>query len=185
VAGERLPLLDGRITCLTCHDANDSHASGRVPVGIRGGSAAALCLSCHEGAAPGSGGGHATLGVRAHLSQKQERRVPAKNSLVDSESAACMSCHDGASAREAGSHPIRSMNGELMAEHPIGIPLKATERTKHGDFRIAREGSLDPRIRLFDGKLGCGSCHSVYSKHEHLLVMSNQRSRLCLSCHTQ
>jgi predicted CXXCH cytochrome family protein len=38
---------------------------------------------------------------------------------------------------------------------------------------------------LFDGNLGCGSCHSAYSKEPHLLVMNNRGSKLCLSCHTQ
>ncbi|NNK62673.1 MAG: hypothetical protein HKO98_05620 [Gemmatimonadetes bacterium] len=42
---------------------------------------------------------------------------------------------------------------------------------------------VDPRIRLFDGNLGCGSCHSVYAGEPGLLVMRNERSRLCTSCH--
>ncbi|MHC4317018.1 MAG: cytochrome c3 family protein [Planctomycetota bacterium] len=43
--------------------------------------------------------------------------------------------------------------------------------------------SLDRRIRLFDNRVGCGSCHSPFADDEALLVMSNLRSRLCLSCH--
>jgi len=42
---------------------------------------------------------------------------------------------------------------------------------------------LDERIRLFDSRVGCGTCHSLYSKRAALLVMSNSRSNLCLSCH--
>jgi predicted CXXCH cytochrome family protein len=42
---------------------------------------------------------------------------------------------------------------------------------------------MDPRIWLFEGRVGCGSCHSPFAGGEALLVMSNVGSRLCLSCH--
>jgi predicted CXXCH cytochrome family protein len=45
------------------------------------------------------------------------------------------------------------------------------------------ESALDRRVRLFDRRVGCGSCHSPYAEGRALLVMSNVRSRLCLSCH--
>ena len=43
--------------------------------------------------------------------------------------------------------------------------------------------TLGRRIRLFDGKAGCRSCRNLYSVEKKLLVMSNERSGLCLSCH--
>ncbi len=184
VPGSSLPLQDGRLTCLTCHDAGVDHATGRAPVGVRGGSAAALCVTCHSGGDGGTKAMHAAAIGRAHLSHKRETGSRAFGGL-DAESAMCVSCHDGASAKEAGSHSVRMMSSELLADHPIGVKLMATERTRGGDFRIASPGSIDRRIRLFDGNLGCGSCHSAYSKEPHLLVMNNRGSKMCLSCHTQ
>jgi predicted CXXCH cytochrome family protein len=98
-----------------------------------------------------------------------------------------MGCHDGASASDAGGgvHAKQMRQGEGGADHPIGIPMRATSRTKDGDFKIANAASLDHRIRLFSGAVGCGSCHSVYSKEPKLLVMSNRGSALCLQCHKQ
>jgi predicted CXXCH cytochrome family protein len=42
-----------------------------------------------------------------------------------------------------------------------------------------------PQIRLFDGRLGCGSCHSLYSQQQKKLVMSNQNGKLCIKCHNK
>lgn len=96
-----------------------------------------------------------------------------------------MECHDGSAGPDAGSHPLAFGAGmsETSSEHPVGVFLRETERTRGGDFRIAT--NPDERIRLFGGKVGCGSCHSVYSPEPADLVMSNRGSRLCLSCHTQ
>ena len=44
---------------------------------------------------------------------------------------------------------------------------------------------LDQMIRLYSGRLGCGTCHSVYSKHAKHLVMDNRGSRLCIACHNR
>jgi len=44
---------------------------------------------------------------------------------------------------------------------------------------------LDDRIRLPGGEVSCRSCHSLYSPHEGHLVIPNDRSRLCLSCHDE
>jgi len=36
---------------------------------------------------------------------------------------------------------------------------------------------------LFDGKVGCLSCHNPYGDKKYSLVMENKRSGLCLACH--
>ena len=63
----------------------------------------------------------------------------------------------------------------------------------------SKMASLDPAIRLIDGRIGCGTCHVPYTEANHqtlsnersafpsvpdpLLVMDNRRSELCLECH--
>jgi len=40
-------------------------------------------------------------------------------------------------------------------------------------------------VQLFGaaGRIGCGSCHSVYSGVEKMLSLEPTRGGLCLSCH--
>lgn len=73
--------------------------------------------------------------------------------------------------------------GEGPSDHPIGVLVSA--KSTREDCTIRTPHAIDPRVRLYNNAIGCGSCHNVYSDQEDLLVMSNQRSALCLSCHVQ
>ncbi len=44
-------------------------------------------------------------------------------------------------------------------------------------------GLLDERLRLFDGKVGCGTCHDMYSSEPKKLTVSDSGSNLCILCH--
>lgn len=179
-----LPLTDGRITCLTCHDSTlASGHSQRARTGRsflrssdEGGS---LCSQCHE-TTRSTKLPHATNLLKAHLTLTRDSGSLAS---LDSESVTCMSCHDGATASDAGSHHSpAAMGDKFPADHPIGISLEARNPDREeGTIKPVR--SIDKRVRLFRGTVGCGSCHSVYSKQADLLVMSNQRSALCQACH--
>lgn len=179
-SGSSLPLVNGTIGCVTCHDAPADHSSKAQPVGVRPGSTGrGLCAECHE-----SGSGHASAGVfRAHL--RADATALKGSRGIDAESTSCLSCHDGATASEGS---VRS--GEMHAidsagAHPVGAgtTLASSGQTDH--VRLVNEASLDRRIRLFDKAVGCGSCHSVYSRNSQFLVMSNDKSHLCLSCHIE
>lgn len=65
--------------------------------------------------------------------------------------------------------------------HPVDIPYRLTNHFADGP--LTPRFSLDTRVRLFDSNITCASCHSPYATQPALLVMSNQGSRLCLSCH--
>ena len=69
-----------------------------------------------------------------------------------------------------------------MTEHPVGVRYRRDAGRRSGSPLVPLD-AVDPRIRLFDDRVGCGSCHSPYSTRDDQLVMSNERSRLCLSCH--
>lgn len=190
------PLQNGKMTCVTCHDDSSSalHSQARStgdPM-LRGGiaSSAGLCVQCHERTFTDSRDAHAMGVGKAHL--QWERRGPHEGlqrgmvrggvEQVDTESQSCLECHDGSTATKVGER----RTGDLFEhgrqqEHPIGVIYK----NKRGRDAIPLKPvqSLDKRVRLFDGTVGCGSCHSVFSGHDGLLVMSNMRSALCLSCH--
>jgi predicted CXXCH cytochrome family protein len=95
-----------------------------------------------------------------------------------------MACHDGSAARDIGSHGLAGTRPQSGTEHPIGV-LYGPKRSPGAEVRLLDRSRLDPTIRLFDRSIGCGSCHSVYSGSERLLVKPNTRSALCLSCHVE
>jgi predicted CXXCH cytochrome family protein len=42
---------------------------------------------------------------------------------------------------------------------------------------------LDPRIRLFDGRIECQTCHLLGAGTDDLLVEFERKYDLCLGCH--
>lgn len=180
--GPELPLENGKIACITCHDAAPDHPQrpGRVGVRVDGGG---LCLQCHQHDSTGTKAAHALSLRRAHLKSEKTPTGAAATFGADVESRECMSCHDGTTGRDAGSHRQVMGNNEFGAEHPIGVRMRFGEQKRDHDFGMATR--LDRRVRLFDGMVGCGTCHSPYSRQPGQLVMSNRGSALCLSCHTQ
>lgn len=182
-----LPLDAGRLTCLTCHDEDRARGhEARTASGVaylRGtDSAGGLCVQCHTGG-PDAASAHAAGLGRAHLSRGSRRAGPHPGGRLDAESTGCVGCHDGSTASDAGGHAMSISPGEGPSDHPIGVLVSA--KSTREDCTIRTPHAIDPRVRLYNNAIGCGSCHNVYSDQEDLLVMSNQRSALCLSCHVQ
>ena len=105
--------------------------------------------------------------------------------VIDSCSLACLSCHDGISAAEkrvktVGEWGILFDFGNLS--HPLGIDYNQASSRKR-DLRPA--AFLPSQIVLPEGKVGCESCHNLYSTLPHFLVSSNLDSTLCLGCHAK
>ncbi len=191
---DSLPLQRGRLTCLTCHDGSDAeaHAQARAnhtPMLREGLNSVSICSQCHRESSLSAGLPHATAQDKAHLAWPGNH--PKSQDLnhgrqLDQASANCVGCHDGALTSGIGSHNAGSrLTAGGSGEHPVGVPyaqrISAEHRAKIA--RMVHPDALDDRIRLFEGNIGCGSCHSVYSQLPYQLVMSNQGSRLCLSCH--
>ncbi|MBI5695795.1 MAG: hypothetical protein HZC51_08685 [Nitrospirae bacterium] len=198
---------EGRMTCVTCHDV---HMPFRDPLGEkthflrRGLSGKALCLACHAceddlnelcqehvaqagGRKPGEAGditSHKPVMDRGHgfanysvLDQKSE---------LDALSLACLDCHnetgspDGTTIRNAG---WRHSNSGIGLSHPIGMDYyRAT--MEHED--MVSERDLDARLRLFDGKIGCCTCHDPYAPGDGASLVIGERDGyqdLCFGCH--
>lgn len=135
-----------------------------------------LCLPCHA----------------AHLPD----RGPAWNAYtadgmeLDRGSLLCMSCHDGVVASDVftSSHATRLASqvgasqlgfGGLQG-HPVGIDFPTGRATYHPPAAVRQQG-----VPLPDGRVQCSSCHDPHNVQRlpGMLVTSNERSRLCLSCH--
>ncbi|MFC1761380.1 hypothetical protein ACFL6U_04805 [Planctomycetota bacterium] len=194
-----MPLDDqGRITCLTCHlessttastDNLDDQANLRLyrPEGIE------FCASCHMDMGTSiKEQSHWRFSARAHLLPLSDQfshtsdRLSVSVSSIDQESRTCMSCHENVAVStpysRGMSNQSRAFGGASMANHPIGMSYTEAALNRRGGYYYP---IMDQRIRLFDGQVGCGSCHSLYSRKKNLLVMSNHRSVLCLTCHNK
>jgi len=110
--------------------------------------------------------------ARAHL---EVAPASGRSGGLDAETRQCVGCHDGTVAGEAR---IRSRAGTWAEPHPVGIAYG-----RGADLRPA--SMLPAAIRLADGHVGCGSCHSPYSGAEAMLSVDPRHGELCLSCHAK
>ncbi len=196
VAGEKP--LDGlsMITCLTCHydkepsdnsvlnDEKDATLTVQRGIG--------LCESCH-GQMPGSIRTHShwQFSTRAHLGRMNPKSGTSANPVrffgaIDSESQTCLGCHTDVTATVPGYNETpaeKAARRRGMKNHPIGMNYMSSSMARAGRLRSLEHA--DSAIRLFDGKVGCGSCHSLYSDVKGYLVKENHRSSLCFQCHTR
>ncbi|NIA12674.1 MAG: hypothetical protein GWP08_01245 [Nitrospiraceae bacterium] len=181
---EKLPLdWAGRITCATCHYTHRRNRPDVTGYLIRTEKTGRVfCEACHSDLMGDARGRHSGILNRSHLGATGTR-VRA-GGFFDVLSLQCLACHDGTVA-QASSPGGRSMGGswqhaQIGLSHPIGVAYPPSDHRAR-QYRATAE--LDPRIRLFEGKLGCCSCHEPYSNERHGLIMSNKGSALCLACH--
>jgi predicted CXXCH cytochrome family protein len=176
-----LPLRNRMVVCITCHNI---HAERFRPLGEktyylrRPGAGRAFCMACHK-EKPVQEGHTSALGA-AHIGNRFG--VTDTSGHLDEISVACITCHDGTVGRSAdfrlGSGVWQHSSPDQS--HPIGVDYE-TSRMSMGYLKAKQ--LIDKRIRFFDGKIGCGTCHDMYLKSRNYLVMSNKGSRLCTSCH--
>ena len=183
-----------RITCLTCHDEldrpidSDSNNQAnkyflRRPSGFQ------FCASCHLNSGNSiTNQSHWQFSTRAHLGSvnpQSSDEIPDQYNLdIDQESRNCMSCHDeisGVVSHENETYKDRMRNRNLTSDHPIGMNYEYIAQRQMNGFQPP--AAVDQRIRFFDGRLGCGSCHSLYNQNPKHLVKENQQGALCRSCH--
>ncbi len=104
----------------------------------------------------------------------------------------CLRCHDGtiAPAGAAGAHresfafsthPGAVSTGYATSEHPVGVEYPRTDK----GFRPLTSVVASGTVTLPDGMVECVSCHDPHDEAGlyAMLVTSNARSALCLTCH--
>lgn len=110
---------------------------------------------------------------------------------LDSESTRCLKCHEGGLKGNRVCH-------KGGCDHPIGMDYEAAARLNR---TLPPVSTLNPALRLVEGRIGCLTCHIPYDKTNHIelynkrvetyrstgvdvmLSLDNNGSRLCLSCH--
>lgn len=131
------------------------------------------CLECHV----------PTAGQRIAASPRWNpaSAVATSFSTAASSSQLCMSCHDGTTGPQV----------HLQDSHPVGILYDGlSDSGSRGGLRPSMSSSgLGRSIAedlLVNGRVECTSCHDEHSDHRAgatMLRMSNEGSRLCLTCH--
>ncbi len=175
----------GEITCDTCHVA---HASDSMSVRFllrKRVFGELFCRSCHDVSIEGMTL-HKTGIETAHLGSRYTEG--GRIDSIDELSIKCLNCHDASLGDDTeiyyavgtGSYSHRKSIG---VTHPIGANYYLVSRKYRGAY--VKPEDLDKRIKLFKGRVGCGSCHNPYSKEHFQLVMSNEGSKLCFACHNK
>ncbi len=172
-----MPLIEGRLTCVTCHfvhpkedkyPGDENYFLRRQVKGIF------FCNVCHK------------LDEKGHIVFENIHmgtyKVTDSSTRIDRTSLECIECHDSyikEPVSSLGAGTWNHYNKEF--NHPIGVSYK---KISAGDIRNYKPADmLNREIRLFDGKIGCGTCHNIYSGEHSMLVINNRNSSLCLECH--
>jgi predicted CXXCH cytochrome family protein len=172
-----MPLIDGKLTCVTCHyvhikdkvQRNKKHYFLRRQVrGI------IFCSACH------------IIDDKKHIVfesvHKAGYQETDRSTRIDRVSLECIECHDSHSANITEILGAGRWNHFNKAfNHPIGAEYKKAFTRRSKSYRPV--AMLSKEVKLYDGKIGCGTCHNIFSKEKAMLVMNNRGSRLCLECH--
>ena len=172
-----MPLVNGKLGCITCHffhPFSEKYQNRSGNLLRRPGRGALFCGACHR-----------IIG-KVHVVfeniHRDSYRLSGRNSSLDAYTLQCVECHDSYLDRSFGSDAAASRSSfSRRSNHPVGVSL--AQISAKNPLKFNDPYALPPNIRLFNGKIGCGTCHNAFSKEKSMLVMNNWRSRLCLKCH--
>ena len=183
-----------RMTCLTCHDSSKVSKKNQTNstrlLQIPQDSTNRFCGQCHTVI----GGSfrvisHWQFSNLAHLETINPNAAgsekPVRSSgRLDIETKNCLSCHDNIRVTIPSLNETESQKRArwgTMTDHPVGIDYRNFALQKSNMFFYPRRNP--DRVRLFDGKVGCGSCHTLYAKNKAQTNETLDRGRICLQCH--
>jgi predicted CXXCH cytochrome family protein len=172
----------GRITCTTCHDPHAENLTAN-PAMLRGNAGGRdFCTLCHQNLFTDPGK-HLAASEIAHTKSWTSPDRDTLSRILDKVSLECLACHEGSvgpvvTFQTAGQATL-SFQGRNFS-HPIGMDYA---EAASGNRELRSMDDLSPMISLYEGKVGCTSCHSPFSKEADMLVFSNRGSALCLECH--
>lgn len=173
-----MPLMEGRLTCITCHYVHPEEKNLFIKKHYflrRQTRGPFFCRVCHK------------LDEKGHIISEDVHtgsyKVTDRRTSIDRMSVECIECHDRYIKPVDFLGAGRWDHFNKKSSHPIGVSYKEISAKKPRKYRP--KSMLSKEIRLFDGKVGCGTCHNIYSKERFMLVMSNRGSRLCLECHNK
>jgi len=173
----------GKMTCATCHDPHAADSGDDLNFMRTTARGKDFCDLCHRGSLPIGGGVHVgSVGI-AHSKSGVVEDGNSFNQVVDPITLECLNCHDGVIASDAS---YKVLGGEAVTyqrrglSHPIGMDYR---KAALHDRELRPVEMISPEIALYDGKVGCASCHNPYSRQRRMLIIDNVGSALCRECH--
>lgn len=107
--------------------------------------------------------------------------------IAGSGTRSCLVCHDGTVAPATLSDAASDRGSRIMgtghgtSNHPVGVAFPRVDR----GFRDMNLVLASQTVKLPRERVECVSCHDPHNQSDqnHMLVTSNSRSALCLTCH--
>ncbi|MBI4687616.1 MAG: cytochrome c3 family protein [Nitrospirae bacterium] len=171
-----MPLMRGRLTCITCHYVHPASKKITMKKNFllrKQISGPQFCVLCHD------------IDQQGHFVSSYTHeggyKVTDRTTRIDKTSLQCIECHDSQLDIPGGGLGAGTWNHSRGANHPIGVSYSSVSMKNPRNYRPS--GALRKEIVLFNGNIGCGTCHNIYAKGKFMLVMDNNRSALCLECH--
>lgn len=174
--------LGGKLNCATCHDFHPDESTSSPFLLRSSGHNTDFCKHCHAAAQPPPPGRPEMimehLGTSFVAHRKAYTQPKGNSSVLDGITTNCLDCHNGAS----GPIPEYCLPDDKAPcnSHMIGADY-AIAAAVNGELRSLSD--LSPLVSLYEGKVGCASCHSIYSSEDMLLVFNNKGSAICRECH--
>ena len=184
------------VTCLSCHQPQELDGNDIIDEEtdyFLQDPGFVSCESCHVSL---SGSirqqSHWNFSQKAHLvsltpgSSADKTSDEFSISGIDTESNTCLSCHDEVTVTIPGMNESRQQKAQRfksMSDHPIGMNYQYLLSQNPMYFNSLM--GMEKTIRMFDGRVGCGSCHSLYSDTPSNLVLDNEDSAICHTCHNR
>jgi predicted CXXCH cytochrome family protein len=158
---------------------------------VEGGASCSFCHTPH-GAMAGTPLWSHTLSTAVYKIYESSS-LKAKVGQPTGSSKLCLSCHDGTVAlsetisgstggayMSAGS---ANLGTDLSDDHPISFVYSSGLSAENAQIR-SPIGLPEPLKLDRSGELQCTTCHDAHDNHNgKFLVMSNERSQMCVSCH--
>jgi len=197
------PVTDpGSLTCATCHDPHlpaINPATGNKTYFLRGGVTGKMeCQLCHSSnLSPqglttrrpvmdtAHGVAHFTVLFDPAIDYSgRDLHILNTRVTLDQLSVYCLNCHDSPSNPEYTSpgSAVYKHAADNGLSHPVGIDCdEVAQRNKY-----IKTNNRDPRLMLFDGKIGCCTCHDPYAIGGGLGLRIGDKTgwqELCMGCH--
>lgn len=108
---------------------------------------------------------------------------------IDSLSNDCLACHDGVIAQNFKIRIKNTPGGRVMSlediigGHPVGMEYSKYVSVDSKGYK--NEVSFTREMIFAEGKVGCLTCHNPLNTAKGHLVMSNENSALCFTCHNK
>lgn len=161
-----------------------------------------VCIFCHT-----PHNAHPDIPYLWNRSAQPTNYIPYQSSTMSASvgqptgaSKLCLSCHDGTIAlgavlskpeeiqflgglRQLPLNRQSNLGTDLSDDHPVSFNYESS--TDGGNFELVPGETLTREVQLDDnGQLQCTACHDPHDDTwGNFLVMSNQFSQLCTSCH--